>query len=289
MFCAKRRPIMDTFTLTLAAALFVLCASPLMAQETQPPPGEAGAKDALNSSPRHGEWVDIAVPGRATPVRSYVVYPERPDKAPVIVVIHEIFGLSDWVRSVTDRLAADGFLAIAPDLLSGAGPDGGGTDSFKDRDEVTKSVRGLEPGAVDAMLTAVMGYGLGLPAASDKAGIVGFCWGGSQSFRAATVHPDLDAAVVYYGTSPDLAALDKIHAPVLGLYGSDDARVNATVPPAQEKMKQLGKLYEVHTFEGAGHGFLRGQDGRAGANRRAAEQAWPATVRFLAEHTKAGG
>ncbi|MGB3398673.1 MAG: dienelactone hydrolase family protein [Candidatus Deferrimicrobiaceae bacterium] len=245
------------------------------------PPGEAGAKAALESSPRHHEWVDIAVPGRDTKVAAFVAYPERKDKAPVVVVIHEIYGLTDWIRAVADRLAADGFIAIAPDFLSGKGPGGGGTEKFASRDDVVKEVRSLEAPEVAAMLDAVSRYGRGLPAAKEQFATVGFCWGGGRSFHYATTQPDLDAAVVYYGTSPDLESLGTVRAPVLGLYGGDDARGNATVGPAEGKMKDLGKTFNAHTYPGAGHGFLRAQDGRDGANRAASDKAWPATIEFL--------
>ncbi|NNG47668.1 MAG: dienelactone hydrolase family protein [Deltaproteobacteria bacterium] len=248
------------------------------------PPGEAGAKTALERSPRHHEWVDIDVPGRDGKVTIFVAYPERKDKAPVVIVIQEIFGLSDWIRSVADRLAADGFIAIAPDLLSGKGPGGGGTDKFGSRDDVVKAVRGLKAPEVVRMLNAVSRYGRGLPAAKDRFATVGFCWGGARSFHFATVQPDLSAAVVYYGTSPESDALGAIRAPVLGLYGGDDARVNATVGPAAAKMKELGKTFVVHTYPGAGHGFLRAQDGRDGANLAAAKKAWPATIEHLKKH-----
>jgi len=250
------------------------------------PPGEADAKAALDKSPRHGEWVDIAVPGAKVPLRSYIVYPERPDKAPVVVVIHEIFGESDWIRSVADQLAADGFIAIAPDMLSGHGKDGGGTDSLGGRDAVTKAIRGLNADEVMADVTAVRDYGLKLSAASGKSATIGFCWGGGQSFAYAVAQPDLNAAVIYYGTPPAADAMEKIHAPVIGFYGGDDARVTSTVAPAEAEMKKAGKSYEPHVFAGAGHGFLRAQDGRDGANLKAAQEAWPLTIAFLREHTK---
>ncbi len=248
------------------------------------PPGEAGAKAALERSPRHHEWVDVAVPGRDTKVSAFVAYPERKEKAPVVIVIQEIFGLSDWIRAVADRLAADGFIAIAPDFLSGKGPGGGGTDKFESRDDVVKAVRSLEAPDVVAVLNAVSAYGRALPAATDKFATVGFCWGGARSFHYATVQPDLDAAVVFYGTSPDLDALGAVRAPVLGLYGADDARVNTTVGPAEAKMKELGKTFVTHTYPGAGHGFLRAQDGREGANLAASEKAWPAAIGHLKKY-----
>ena len=250
------------------------------------PPGAEQAQDALNASPRHGEWVDVKVPGETTPVRSWIVYPERKDKAPVVIVIHEIFGLSDWIRAVADRLAADGFIAISPDLISGRGPGGGGTDSVATRDDVVKLVRDLDAATVDRRLDAVHAYATSLPAATGSSAVIGFCWGGSSSFRYAGSQPELDAAVVYYGGAPSPDVLATIRAPVLGLYGGDDARVNATIEPAVAEMKKLGRTYEFEIYEGAGHGFLRAQSGRDGANMKATGQAWPRTVAFLKQHTK---
>jgi carboxymethylenebutenolidase len=249
------------------------------------PAGEEGAKARLEQSPRHGEYADVPVPG-GTPIRAWVVYPERKDKAPVVVVIHEIFGLSDWIRGVADQLAREGFIAIAPDLLTGKGPNGGGTESVSSRDDVVALVRKLTPEEVNAQLNAVRAYGTTLPAANGKSATIGFCWGGATSFRYATVQPEVNAAVVYYGTSPDAAALANVKAPVLGLYGGDDARVNATIEPAAAELKKQGKSYESQVFDGAGHGFLRAQAERNGANRTAAEKAWPRTIEFLKQHTK---
>lgn len=249
------------------------------------PAGEEQAKATLDASPRHGEYVNVPVAG-GTPLKAWIVYPERKDKAPVVIVIHEIFGLSDWIRALADQLAADGFIAIAPDLITGKGPGGGGTESVASRDDVVKLIRGLTPAEVKTGLDAVRAYGTTLPAANGKSATVGFCWGGGASFRCATEQPGLNAAVVYYGTSPDAAALASIQAPVLGLYGGDDARVNATIEPAAAEMKKLGKTYETSIFDGAGHGFLRAQSGREGANMKATEQAWPKMVAFLRQHTK---
>ncbi|MEW6721175.1 MAG: dienelactone hydrolase family protein [Thermodesulfobacteriota bacterium] len=248
------------------------------------PPGEAGAKMALERSPRHHEWVDIAVPESGAKAAAFVAYPERKDKAPVVLVIHEIYGLTDWIRSVADRLAADGFIAVAPDFLSGKGPGGGGTDKFASRDDVVKAVRSLGPADVAAVLDAAARYGKALPAATGKVATMGFCWGGAQSFSYATMRADLGAAVVFYGTSPDNSALAAIRAPVLGLYGGDDARVNATVGPAMARMKELGKSFTEHTYPGAGHGFLRAQDGRDGANLAASRKAWKEAVEHLKKH-----
>lgn len=269
----------------LCAAVVNLFIVPLCRSEVSPiPAGEAEAKAALEKSPRHHEWVNIPVPGSQTKLSSFIVYPERKDKAPVVIVIMEIYGLTDWLRAVTDRLAADGFIALAPDLLSGRGPGGGGTETFPGRDDVVKAVSGLTSPQVVTMLDAVKDYATSLPAATQKFATVGFCWGGGQSFHYAAVQPKLGAAVVYYGVSPPLEALKAISAPVLGLYGEDDARVVSTVKPAEEKIKELGETYITHIYKDAGHGFLRAQEGRNGANLEASRQAWPATIQFLRQN-----
>ena len=250
------------------------------------PAPEEGAKAALESSPRHGEWAEVKVPGREAPVKLWVVYPERKDKAPVVMVISEIFGLSDWIRGVADQLAKDGFIAVAPDYISGKGPNGGGTDAVASRDEVVKLIRSVTPDDQVAVLNATRDYALKLPAANGKIATVGFCWGGSASFNYATAQPALDAAAVFYGSSPDVAKLASIKAPVMGFYGGNDARVNATIPPAEAEMKKLGKPFTAHVYEGAGHGFLRQQNGADGANMKASEQAWPALLAFFRANLK---
>ncbi len=253
-------------------------AAPVPRNEALPPDADQ-AKDALAKSPRHGEWVDVALPGGGK-LLTWVVFPERKEKAGAVIVIHEIFGLTDWARGVADQLAKEGFIALAPDLLSGMGPNGGGTEALGA--DATKAIRNLTPAEAAARLDAVRAYALKLPAANGKVGSIGFCWGGTTSFAYAAAQPKLDAAVVYYGTSPeDPADYAKIGAPVLAFYGGDDARVDATIPRAEEAMKKLGKRFTPTVFEGAGHGFLRQQAGRDGANARATARAWPATVAFL--------
>ena len=250
------------------------------------PPGADGAKAALENSPRHGEWAEVKVPGADKPMRAYVVYPERKEKAPVVIVIMEIFGLTDWVRSVADQLAADGFIAIAPDLIAGRGPGGGGSESLNSPDDARALVTGLKPDEVVARLNATRDYGKSLEASNGKTATIGFCWGGAASFMYATAQPELSAAVVYYGRAPEAGTLAKIKAPVMGHYGENDERVNATIEPTKQEMQKLGKTYTVHIHPGAGHGFLRQQQGQNGANLKAAQQAWPTTVQFLREHTK---
>jgi carboxymethylenebutenolidase len=253
-----------------------------MSQDAQGRALPAGATDVvqrLANSPRHAEWVMI----RTGPdsVRAWVVYPERRQRAPVVVVIHEIFGLTSWIRGVADQLAADGFIAIAPDLLTGKTkihPDSAGSDA-------REVIRTLNPDDVHRQLAAVGQYGMRLPAAVPRYGVVGFCWGGSASFQHAVRSPTgLGAAVVYYGSSPSPDQLRSVRVPVLGLYGGDDARVNATVPAADSAMRALAKPFEHHMYPGAGHGFLRQQEGKEGANMTATREAWPTTVAFFRRH-----
>lgn len=254
----------------------------LLLQEAGLPPSGEDAAGQLRDSPRHGEWAMIDVGSRDS-VRAWVVYPERSDAAPVVVVIHEIFGLTTWVRAVADQLAAEGFIAIAPDLLTGRDVERG-ADGDPEREAAVRAVRSLDPDRVHARLRAVSTWGTGLPASTDRYGVVGFCWGGSTSFAHATRDPELDAAAVFYGSSPEGSALEDVRAPVLGLYGGDDERVNATIPRADSVLSALGRTYEVNVYDGAGHGFLRQQEGRDGANRAATEKAWPATVAWFRDH-----
>jgi carboxymethylenebutenolidase len=245
------------------------------------PPSEETAKARLEKSPRHGEYVDVPLPSGGVPIRTWIVYPERKDRAGVVLVIHEVYGLSDWLRGVADQLAQEGFIAVAPDLISGLGPNGGGTDSVPGRDDVVKLVRSLTPDDANARLDAVREWAVKLPASNGKSATIGFCWGGARSFAYAAHQPAVSGAVVYYGTSPEAGELAKVGAPVLGHYGGDDARVNATIAPAEAEMKRLSKPYEPNIYDGAGHGFLRAQTEREGANLRATEQSWPRTVAFL--------
>jgi carboxymethylenebutenolidase len=251
------------------------------AQDPNLPAGANTASERLATSPRHGEWVMIDAGGDS--IRAWVVYPERSTPAPVVVVVHEIFGLTHWIRSVADQLAADGFVAIAPDLMTAhdVPVDESGEPV---RDRATATIRTLDPATYHPQLVAIAEWGMAQPAGADSYGIVGFCWGGSASFRHAIESASVGAAVVYYGSSPDTEMLARVNAPVLGLYGGDDARVNATVPPADSALQQLGKAFDHHMFEGAGHGFLRDQEGREGANMAATRRAWPLTVDFFRQH-----
>ncbi len=232
------------------------------------------AKARLEKSPRHQEWVVVKHDGRE--VHSFIVYPEVKNKATAVVVIHEIFGLTDWVRSVADQLAEAGYIAIAPDLLSGMGPNGGRTSDIP-ADKVREYFGKLPPDQITADLNAVSDYVKKLPAVNGKLTVAGFCWGGSQTFRFATNRPDLSAAFVFYGGGPDKKEdIARIKAPVYGFYGGNDARVNATIPTSEALMKEAGKTYQPVIYEGAGHGFMRAgeQPDAQDANRKAHDEGW---------------
>ncbi|HVW04787.1 MAG TPA: dienelactone hydrolase family protein [Vicinamibacterales bacterium] len=257
------------------------------------PPGTVDhATRALKESPRHGEWVDIKM-ADGTALKSWVVYPERADKAGVVLVIHDIFGMRDLARALGDQLAQDGFIAIVPDFLSGKGPNGGGAESLGTG--VNQAISSLSPADVVARLNAAMEYGRKLPSSNGKTGVVGFCWGGSQSFNYAAAQPNLDAAVVFYGQAPGTSTNDatadsvatslaNLKAPVLGMYAGNDNRIDSTIPVTEAAMKKLGKPYETHVFEGAGHGFVFAQAGQNGANLKATQDAWPLVLQFYRAH-----
>jgi carboxymethylenebutenolidase len=245
------------------------------------PPDASEAPARLNSSPRHGEWAMIRS-GDGDSIRAWVVYPQRSGKAPVVLVVHEIFGLSSWVRGVADQLAADGFIAIAPDLLTMKNLPDGPDSVLAPLAQV--AIRTLDPAWVQRQLDAVAKYGMSLPAAERKYGIVGFCWGGGVSFAHAVHSPSLGASVVYYGVSPKSTDLVSVRAPVLGLYGGNDARVDATIPPADSALRALGRTYVYSLYQGAGHGFLRQQTGMDGANMAATRAAWPATIAWFKKY-----
>jgi len=244
------------------------------------PADAESALERLNSSPRHGEWAKIGE--GADQLNAWVVYPERADKAPVVVVIHEIFGLTHWVRAVADQLAADGFIAIAPDLMTSknlpTGPNG------PEQAAATAAIRTLDPATVQRHIDLTAQYGMALPAALPVYGVVGFCWGGTTVFNHAVHAPSLGASVVYYGSSPATPTLTTVKAPVLGLYGGNDARVNATIAEAETALTAAGKSFASVIYDGAGHGFLRQQSGQEGANRKASEAAWPRTIAFFRQH-----
>jgi carboxymethylenebutenolidase len=232
------------------------------------------AKARLEKSPRHGEWVDVKSGART--VHCFIVYPEVKNPAPAVIVIHEIFGLTPWARNAADEVAAAGCIAIAPDLLSGTGPKGGGSSDFASTDDAIAAIHNLPPAQITADLNAVADYVKALPAANGKLAVAGFCWGGGQTFRFACNRPDLKVAFVFYGPPPDEKEMKNIKCPVDGFYAGNDARISSTIPATEKLMKAAGKTYKPVTYEGAGHGFMRaGEDPDGGeANKKAHDQAW---------------
>jgi carboxymethylenebutenolidase len=243
--------LLRLFSALSVLSAFALCAAPASAQDW--------AKPMLDASPRHHDYVAITHDGRT--VNTFVVYPEVKGKVPVIILIHEIYGESDWFKTMADELAGKGYIVMAPDLLSGMGPGGGGTDEIfattKTTDPVTKAVSALKPEQVTADLDAVADYGKNIPSANGKLMVGGFCWGGGKTFLYATHRKDLSAAFVFYGTPPPADAMKEIATPVYGFYAGNDARIGATIPGAITDMKAAGKTYDPVTYEGAGHGFMR--------------------------------
>ncbi|MDN5203769.1 dienelactone hydrolase family protein [Fulvivirgaceae bacterium BMA10] len=241
------------------------------------------AKKQLEESPRHHEWVKVKYGDRV--VESFLVYPEVSNKATVVIVIHENRGLNDWARSIADQIAGEGYIAIAPDLLTGSGPNGGKTSDFASSDDARNAIYQLSQDQVTADLKAIQNYASTLPAANGKVAVIGFCWGGSQSFRYATNQSDLQAAIVCYGRAPqEEQVFESITAPVYGFYGGNDARVNATIESTTANMKAAGKHYEPVIYDGAGHGFIRsGEMPNAGAaNKKGREEAWKRLKKILA-------
>jgi carboxymethylenebutenolidase len=280
-----RRPITIAGVFLAAVAVVAVALPYAQSQKRNEnlPPDANAATAQLQNSPRHGEWVDIPEPNGGAPINSFVIYPERSSKAPVVIVIHEIFGMQDWVRGVADQLAKEGFITISPDLLSGMGPNGGGTASLGD--QVGQTIRNLTNPMVVDRLNAVRQYAQQIPSSTGRVGVIGFCWGGGAAFNYALKQPALAAAVSYYGPMPtDPSEYMLAEAPILGLYGGADERVDANIPVAKTELAKTGSTYDPHVFEGAGHGFLRQQDGQNGANMRATRESWPLVLQFLRKH-----
>jgi carboxymethylenebutenolidase len=265
------RPLVVWFLLTL-------CVSPVWAQDW--------ARAKVEKSPRHREWVTVKHDSRA--VETFVVYPEAANKTPVVLVIHEIFGMTDWVQDLADQVAAAGYIAVAPDLLSGMGPNGGRTSAFPAGEGMSspavEAVSKLNPEQVTADLNAVADYARKIPGSNGKLFVVGFCWGGGQSFRFATQRSDLAAAFVFYGPPPAKEAMAAITASVYGFYAGNDARIGATLPDTREQMKAAGKTFDPVAYAGAGHGFMRAGEApdASDANRQARDDAWSRWKKLLA-------
>ncbi|MGC1106368.1 MAG: dienelactone hydrolase family protein [Candidatus Acidiferrales bacterium] len=259
--------------MVMTLALILLCVPLAAAQDW--------AQAKVEKSPRHREWVTVKHGDRA--VETFIVYPESATKTPVVLIIHEIFGLTDWAQELADEVAAAGYIAVAPDLLSGMGPNGGRTKDFP-AGGATEAVSHLNPDQITADLNAVADYALKIPAANGKLFVAGFCWGGGQSFRFATNRSDLAAAFVFYGVPPTPDAMARINAPVYGFYAGNDARIGATVPDTIQQMKAAGKTYEPVTYDGAGHGFMRAGEApdATPANVKARDDAWARWKKLMA-------
>jgi carboxymethylenebutenolidase len=250
-----------------------LLLSLLILAMTQAASAQDWAKEKLAKSPRHFEWVTVKHDRRSVDV--FVVYPESKDKRPVVLIIHEIFGMTDWVQDLADQVAGAGYIAVAPDLLSGMGPNGGRSSSFE-LGKANEAVSKLSPDQVTADLNAAADYGKKLPASNGQLFVGGFCWGGGQTFRFATNRADLAAAFVFYGPPPDKDAMKRIKAPVYGFFAGNDARIGAMIPDAIANMKAAGKIFEPVTYDGAGHGFMRSGESpdAKDADKKARSEAW---------------
>jgi carboxymethylenebutenolidase len=265
----------------IACGAVLLCAYaalPLHAQDW--------AQKRLDQSPRHTEYVTVHNGSRA--VHVFIDYPQVSGKVPVVLMIHEIFGLTPWAKEMADEIASHGYIVVEPDLLSGMGPKGGGSESFADRDAAVQAVSALDPAQVTGDLNAAADYAKTIPSADGKMVMTGFCWGGGKSFLFATQRPDLSAAFVFYGPPPPDSALASIHAPVYGFYAGDDARISATVPATETAMKAAGKMYEPVMYAGAGHGFMRAGEApdATPANKAAREQGFARLIKLLRTTTQ---
>lgn len=255
---------MRTLLLLAAASLFLL--TPASAQDD--------ALARLEASPRHHEWVTVEAGDRG--VHAFLAFPERAEGARPVVVIHENRGLTDWVRGFADALAEAGYLAIAPDLLSGFDAEHDRTSDFATSDDARTALYELDPDGVTRALAAVQAYVEALPAAEGGAAVVGFCWGGAQAFRYAADADGLAAAFVFYGSPPAAEAIPRIGAPVYGFYGENDARINATIEATESAMGAAGKTYEPVIYPAVGHAFMRAGDApdADAATRRARDDAF---------------
>lgn len=238
----------------------------------------------LEASPRHHEWVEVKRGEHV--VHTFVAYPEKSGKTAAVILIHENRGLTDWVRATADKLAGEGYVVLAPDLLSGTGPNGGRTKDFASGDAAREGIGKLKVVDVTADLGAVADYAKTIPAANGTLFVGGFCWGGARTWDFAAARGDLAGAFVFYGTASDdaLANAQKVPCAVYGFYGGNDARVNATLEKSAAAMKAAGKTFEPVIYDGAGHAFMRlGQDASpTPANKAAMEQAWARLLKLLA-------
>lgn len=256
------------------AALGLALSAPAISQDY--------ALKQLENSPRHHEWVELESDGRK--LSCFVVYPEKSSNAQAVILLHENRGLNDWARSAADQLASLGYLVIAPDLLS----DFEGkhrTSDHANADDARTALYKLDPDQITRDLNLAFDYVKNLPSCTGEVSVLGFCWGGSQSFRYATNNPGLKASLVFYGTGPaDEESIARIQCPVYGFYGEDDQRVNATIEPTAALMSKTGGKYDYVIYKGAGHAFMRRGDDPAEpekANVKARKAAWKRVTKIL--------
>jgi len=264
----------NLITLSILNLMIIWTASPTSAQDQ--------ADNRLENSPRHHEWVNISAGDKM--LKAFIVYPQVADKVKTIIIIHENRGLTDWVRSFADQLAEKGYIALAPDMLSDFSEEYSQTSDFPTSDDARNAIYKLESNLVTTYLNNSFNYLKNLPSGNGEIAVVGFCWGGSQSFRYATNNPDLSEALVFYGTGPkeELEYAD-IEAPVYGFYGGNDQRVNATIKASKEAMEEHQNIYDYQIYEGAGHAYMRSGDHPEGSasNIKARNQSWERLLRIL--------
>jgi carboxymethylenebutenolidase len=219
----------------------------------------------------HSEYVKY-ISGRDT-ITAYLAYPERAEPAPAVIVIHDIYGMSDRLRPAVELLAQRGFVAIGPDLLSRRG----GTSAVAD--SARRFIMSLHPDTVTQDLDATYAYLKTIRAVRpDRIGVIGFCWGGGQSFRYATNNPGLRAFVVCYGSGPDTAALARIKAKGFGVYAENDARINTGLTDLTAALQRARVDYQHQVYPGVGHAFLQTRE-----KPEVADSAWAAIERFFRE------
>lgn len=313
----SRATVVEDHTAHMAAAdLSTPMALPRTGTQSQGIPGlpasNTTAAGRIAASPRHAEWVKIAwEPGSADSLMAWIVYPVTRTKAPVVVVVHEIYGLSTWVRGVADQVAADGFIAIAPDLVSRA--RGGPSTVELTNAEAQRLIGGVAIPERNKGVVAAANFAMMQPSAEPRYAVIGYCWGGQTVWGHAVYGgvKGFSGGVAFYGAFPYSAvgtpatattpavpgaivvdSLAKIKTPVLLLNGSRDARIGAQMPSLDSAAKALKKDYVGVNYDGAIHGFLRAQDDPAtganadagAANLAATKDAWPKTVAFLKKH-----
>ncbi len=233
---------------------------------------QARATAQIAASPRRHEWVEIAHGGRK--LRAFVTYPEGQRHAPAVLVLHEAFGLTDSTLALADTISAMGYVTVAPDMLSGLGPDGGGTSAFPSWRIAGKFISMLPDETVNAMLNAWSDYSTRLPGSDGRLAVVGLSWGGGAAFRYAGsgVHrPGLQAVFVFYDVGPPGVTqgpdrfgktnppvpVDRIDVPVYGFYPDQDMRVMNSLPATKEAMAAARKKFDAVVYPGAEHAYMR--------------------------------